>query len=665
MTTELIVAATACAIGIGWLVRNPRKGLSTAPIAAAACALTAGVWLGARYHQTAILEADVTDRPAQVKQGDYVSSSQCQTCHPHEYASWQASWHRTMTQVVTPESVVADLDSAEVTAYGRRFEFYRVGDDVWVDMDDPDYRGDGSAPRIFRRIVASTGSHFQQEYWYTNNNRKLYFIPLTYLIEQQRFVPYWSVFLRPPLPERLKPMHYAGIVNAISWEANCINCHTTGPSPRVPDTPGPPVTKVAEFGIACEACHGGGANHVEINRNPIRRFHLHLSEANDATIANATKMPSPLGDQVCGQCHSVGFPREAIDKSVRGQQLSFQPGEPLSRTRKLVRMAAIDGDSLLQHTLRASPDYLETKFWTDGEVRVSGREYSGMIESPCFARGEGAMRISCFSCHEMHPNEEDTRPLDEWANHQLRPAMRETAAACIGCHADMSGAQATATHTHHEPGSSGSLCQNCHMAHTTFGLLKAMRTHKVDAPSLEASVATGRPHACNLCHLDRSLQWTADYLERWYGKPIEVDLTEPQRFVPAALHDALAGDAGQRALAAWAMGWPPAMAILSAESGWTAEVLLGLLADPYDAVRYVAFESLRRQASFGDLGLADYDYVASREKRRGMIRLLRDRLQVTAPSMRAADMVRSKRDPETFLIELSARRDDRVVSLDE
>ena len=40
--------------------------------------------------------------------------------------------------------------------------------------------------------------------------------------------------------------------------------------------------KVAEFGIACEACHSEGREHIAANRNPFRRWKLHLTKSADA-----------------------------------------------------------------------------------------------------------------------------------------------------------------------------------------------------------------------------------------------------------------------------------------------------------------------------------------------------------------------------------------------
>ncbi len=76
-----------------------------------------------------------------------------------------------------------------------------------------------------------------------------------------------------------------------------------------------------------------------------------------------------------------------------------------------------------------------------------------------------------------------------------------------------------------------------------------------------AKVSThGRPNACNLCHLDQTLAWTADNLHAWYQQPMP-DLSEDDKTISAAVQWLVKGDAGQRALLAWGMGWEPAQKI--------------------------------------------------------------------------------------------------------
>jgi hypothetical protein len=175
--------------------------------------------------------------------------------------------------------------------------------------------------------------------------------------------------------------------------------------------------------------------------------------------------------------------------------------------------------------------------------------------------------------------------------------------ACLQCHA---GRLAEHEHTRHEPGSSGSRCYNCHMPYTSYALLKAIRNHDVRGPTVEESLAAGRPNACNLCHLDRSLGWTARYLDEWYEMPTPPGLTAEEQHVSAAVLWLLRGHGGQRGLIAWHMGWPPAQQ--ASGSAWLAAYLAQLLDDPYPAVRIIASRSLRTLPGFADLR---YDYTGS------------------------------------------------------
>jgi hypothetical protein len=147
------------------------------------------------------------------------------------------------------------------------------------------------------------------------------------------------------------------------------------------------------------------------------------------------------------------------------------------------------------------------------------------------------------------------------------------------------------------------------MPHTTYGLLKAIRSHQISSPDVGASVRTGRPNACNLCHLDRTLAWTAEQLQRGYGiAPPALD--EQQRTLAASVLWSLRGDAGQRALLAWAFGWEPARR--ASDADFVAPLLGELLDDPYDAVRYIAERSLRRRPGFERFV---YDFVPPPETR--------------------------------------------------
>jgi hypothetical protein len=76
-------------------------------------------------------------------------------------------------------------------------------------------------------------------------------------------------------------------------------------------------------------------------------------------------------------------------------------------------------------------------------------------------------------------------------------------------------------------------------------------------------------------------------------------LTEEEKTVAASVLWLLSGDAGQRALIAWSMDWEPARE--ASGENWMAPFLGQLLEDPYDAVRFIAYRSLRSQPGFREL----------------------------------------------------------------
>jgi len=166
--------------------------------------------------------------------------------------------------------------------------------------------------------------------------------------------------------------------------------------------------------------------------------------------------------------------------------------------------------------------------------------------------------------------------------------------ACFTCH---QGYQTNlAAHTHHKPGSSGSLCYNCHMPYTSYGLLRGIRSHQIDRPSVASVLKTGRPNACNLCHLDKTLKWTAQHLAEWYGLR-QPELAEDDGKISAMVKLLLSGDTGQRALAAFSLGWEPALA--ASGNDWEAPLLAAGLEDRYAAIRFISHRSLTHLPGFG------------------------------------------------------------------
>lgn len=508
--------------------------------------------------------------PHQVAHGGFTGSTACRDCHREQFDSWHGSYHRTMTQVATPETVVAPFDRVRLSSRGRDYLFTREADEFYVTMVDPDWEAGAIAngvdiersrpPAVKLRVVMTTGSHHMQGYWVSSRVRNmLRQIPWVYLIADRRWVPREDIFLAPPDAGR----HFA------VWNDNCIVCHAVAGSPNFDLVNIKVSTEVAELGISCEACHGPGQKHQDFHTPGLER------RTSKDPVVNPAKGDHRVSAEICGQCHAYFKPPDMEAFSKTGY--AYRAGGKLSKTHHMITHAE------MKSQLEAG----EHPFWSDGTCRVSGREYSSLVDSPCYQRGE----ISCISCHSLHSSQPDD---------QLAKGM-ENNLACIQCHSDFENR--IEAHTHHKTDSSGSLCYNCHMPHTTFGLLKGIRSHRIQIPRVLSSVKSDHPNACNLCHLDRTLEWSSEKLRDWYGQPI-AKLTEDEREVAASLLWLLRGDAVQRAIAAWHMSWPPALE--PSGEDWQLPFLAQLLTDDYSVVRYVAARALKRFPAWREDA---YDFV--------------------------------------------------------
>jgi hypothetical protein len=522
-------------------------------------------------------------RPKEEPHDGFVGSSACVECHENQHRSWSGSWHRTMTQEAKMDTFMGTIDQP-VEWEGSRYEFSQRDGRPWFHVSNPP---DDFSPipgdRRDYPIVLTTGSHLMQLGWFPiGRANTLGLLPIAFLKEDQRWVPHASIFLQPP---DARSSTRVGI-----WNDGCLRCHSTGPETRHEndnrfDAGFGFTTRVAEFGIACEACHGPGKKHVTLRREKPAAANIA-----DDPIVNPSSLDHRRASEICGACHGNANPRGTFRATP-----FHLPGHALSERYRVHEPPAKDSDSLSEDGT--------TMYWPDGMARVSGAEFSGMRASRCYTDGD----LSCLSCHTLHQSRADNRPSKEWASDMLRPDAIENGA-CLHCHDP--GRFAERSHTIHAPESTGSRCNNCHMPHTSYGLLKAIRSHKITSPSVRETLDTGRLNACNLCHLDKTLDWTAKHLKKRYNQA-PPSLTRDQNQISAALLQAMTGDAGQRALIAWAMSWKPAMDI-SDGVNWIPPHLAVLLRDPYSAVRYIAAKSLN---AYPLPDQTRFDYLAPEEDR--------------------------------------------------
>ena len=159
----------------------------------------------------------------------------------------------------------------------------------------------------------------------------------------------------------------------------CLECHATYIRPLSSD----PLTNAYERdsfvpGIACETCHGPGAEHVA-------RQKAGQTRKPDETILNPARFTRERQIDLCALCHN-GIQREEIAPAF-----SYMPGQPLS------------------HYFKLLPDTAE-------HPDVHGNQVGLLERSHCF---RSSQTMTCSTCHDVHGPEKPAAAYSE---------------RCLGCH---------------------------------------------------------------------------------------------------------------------------------------------------------------------------------------------------------------------------------------
>lgn len=331
------------------------------------------------------------------------------------------------------------------------------------------------------------------------------------------------------------------------------------------------------FGISCEACHLGGKAHVEAStptETKIRPYffpvnpHLYSDEKDYEVLVGRSEFNLNM---ICARCHSGG----------------------------------------------RTPYANGTHTW-------NSTEFTDAAHGFCYEQGDAAASgrtLTCVTCHDPHQG---------IGAHWENPPQLDSQT-CIGCHEQFKSKSAIEAHTHHIAGSAGSHCMDCHMPKINEGLQRMVRTHRIFNPTDPAMIEANQPNACNICHLDKPIDWTIEHLRSWYGE--EHNYSEralvknyPNRGEPVALGWLASAHDHTRLVAA---------EFLSRNGlDWSLSQLLDLLVED-DAIINRQFTQKGIEESLGirlrDLG---YQFYHPEERRGATIRKLRTQLLEQVKSAR-------------------------------
>ncbi len=380
-------------------------------------------------------------------------------------------------QEANARTVLGDFDDAIFEYNGVTSTFFRRDDTYWVRTDGPD----GELTEY--PVAYSFGVFPLQQYLIEFPGGRYQALSLSWDTRSaseggQR----WFHLYPDEIIDFQDPLHWTGIQQ--NWNYMCAECHTTDLRKGFDLASDSFTTTWAEIDVSCEACHGPGSRHVEWAKAPAAEksryagdhlgLEVRLTDPGRGTwlinpeTGNGLRMAPAVETQeidTCARCHSR---RSLVTED-------YQFGRSSLDTHRL---------ALLEEGLyHAGGQILE-------EVYVHG----SFLQSRMYGQG-----VTCTDCHDAHTTQLHF-PGD---------------AVCFRCHSQAKFA--VEEHHFHKPGTSGSFCVDCHMPSRNYMVVDPRHDHSLRIPRPDLSVRLATPDACSSCHDDKPVQWSADWVAKWYG----------------------------------------------------------------------------------------------------------------------------------------------------
>jgi hypothetical protein len=377
-------------------------------------------------HEEAKLEGKYTNR----KGATYVGSETCKKCHERTYLDWKTSLHSRMVRDARKDPEIIHADFVTPSAV-RTFS-----------ENDVDY---------------VLGSQWRQQYLRKEGD-EIVVLPAMYNLFKGEWKPYF-----PDKPAKRK------------WFYECAGCHVTGLDLEK--------KTFVEMGVACEACHGPGSNHVEA----VPGFEI-------LTTISAARLTPMEAAQICGKCHT------------RGRDPSGKAAFPIAYQ----HIAGVGNIRLHFKEADSDNEYSEY-FWPSGESKYSNQQYLDWKQSE-----HAKVGVICTTCHSVH-RAKTTLASPQESGNLLDVITSKTRLfedrLCKACHTTV---QYRSVHRLHTFGS----CVRCHMPRVaTIGEAGDAHSHTFRFMYPQSTIKAGgldkQPNACNSCHhhKDTPAEALAGFLE--------------------------------------------------------------------------------------------------------------------------------------------------------
>jgi predicted CXXCH cytochrome family protein len=403
-----------------------------------------------------------TARGARKINASYVDNQACAECHQKEFQDWTGSDHQLAMGLPSDQTVRGDFNNTLFSNYGVTSRFFRKDGKFFVNTET----GDGSLADF--EIKYTFGVRPLQQYLIEFPGGRMQALGAAWDTNKH----HWFHLYPSEKISHNDPLHWTRLYQ--NWNLMCADCHSTNLKKNYDPQTETYKTTWDVINVSCQSCHGPGSAHVEWAR---RRQAGSASKSEGPGLVVDLKSGKPQ-DQLtaCFPCHARRARLTADDWAGRPFLDTFLP-------------------ALLTPTI----------YHADGQILDEDYEYGSFLQTRMYEDG-----VRCVDCHNPH-----TLKLKAEGN-----------ALCVQCHSERADRRFpklipkvydTPAHHFHLANSPGALCVNCHMPAKNYMVVDPRRDHSFRVPRPDVSVRIGTPNACNGCHAEKTPQWAADTVAKWYG----------------------------------------------------------------------------------------------------------------------------------------------------
>ena len=416
----------------------------------------------------ALVLLPVTGWPA-----EYTGSESCRSCHQQQYGLWTESHHYQAMLPASDETVLGDFSGSEFDYAGIHSRFYKKDGKFHVETEN----AKGGLQEF--EISYTFGFYPLQQYLVPFPNGRYQALNIVWDSRPEAEGGQRWVHLYPDqFVTHEDGLHWTGSFQ--NWNSRCATCHSTRLEKRYSNSATDTYkTHWAEINVACEACHGPASAHLDW----VEKGQSERPESSHAGFASSLADQGRWGpgDNQAWQT----FIR--LDGKQPLTQIETCAGCHARRSEMTEDHAGMQFDDVFQLRLLE-----QIYYFPDGQIDAEDYVYGSFLQSKMYSAG-----VVCSNCHEPHSN----------------TILARDNGLCTQCHNDAVFDQAE--HHHHENGSSGSSCVNCHMPVKTFMVVDDRHDHSFRVPEPRLTLELGTPNTCNQCHQDKDARWALSALEDW------------------------------------------------------------------------------------------------------------------------------------------------------